>query len=285
MPDCHAFCADLKQAQEEMLTRFKFAKELQQEIGFDMPNDMEFAIRVTKDFYEKNKTYIKSLVKEWGKPALIEMWDKRFFYFSMKYEWNFVDALDKASALTTDQIDIENAERYDITYVNKDGKNVNPLILHMSPSGAIERVMYAFLEKAYMDSQNGKVAQLPLWLNPTQIRLIPVDMKQHLKHCEKLAKELEKDNVRVDIDDREMSMGKKIRQAGTNWIAYTLVIGDNEMKGKQLAVRVRETKDQQFFTKEKLVKEIKGKTKGLPFRPVPESKYLSKRPIFYSASE
>ncbi len=284
MPDCHAFAADLKQAKEEMLTRFKFAKKLQEEMGFEMPNDMEFAIRVTKQFWEKNKDFIISLVKEWGKPALIEMWNDRFFYFSMKYEWNFVDALDKASALTTDQIDVENAERYGIYYIDKKGHKKHPLILHQSPSGAIERVIYAFLEKAYMDSQKGKVAQLPLWLNPTQIRLIPIDMKKHLKYCENLAKEFEQEKVRVDIDDREMSMGKKIRQAGLRWVPYTLVIGDEEMSSDKLAVRVRETGKQEKYTKDKLVKEIHNKTKGLPFKPIPVPKMLSKRPIFYSTN-
>ena len=63
---------------------------------------------------------IIGLVKRYGKPALIEMWDERIFYFILKFEFNFVDSSDKASALSTDQIDIENGERYDITFTDKD---------------------------------------------------------------------------------------------------------------------------------------------------------------------
>ena len=98
-------------------------------------------------------------------------------YFILKWEFNFVDNLDKAAALSTDQIDIENAERYDITYVEKLGEKQHPLILHCSPSGAIERCVYALLEKAYRDQQKGNVSILPLWLSPIQVRVIPISDK------------------------------------------------------------------------------------------------------------
>jgi len=276
MPDCHALCLDLEQAKEEMLTRFKLSKSIQMNIGFDMPNDLEFAIRVVKPFWNENQEYVKELVKEYGKPALVEMWDERFFYFIMKYEWNFVDSLNKAAALNTDQIDIENAETYDINYIDKDGKKKKPYILHLSPSGAIERVIYGLLEKAYFDSQKGKQPQLPLWLSPTQIRLIPVSEDQ-LKYCEELFEKFE--NVRVDIDDTNESLGKKIRNAEKEWIPYIVVIGSKEVESGELAVRVR-NEGQKEFSVDSLVFEIHEKTKGMPFKQLPLSKLVSKRPIF-----
>ena len=105
------------------------------------------AIRFTKDFCEANKDFVFALVDVVGKPVLIEMWDERFFYFVLKFEFNFVDTLDKASALSTVQIDVENAERYDISYVDENGERKRPIILHCSPSGAIERDMYALLRR------------------------------------------------------------------------------------------------------------------------------------------
>src|SRR3989338_721495 len=128
MPDCHAFCQDLEQAKQEMHARFDLAERIHSKIGFKLPDDFEFAIRTTKEFYNENKPHIMSLIEKWGKPALVEMWDEKFFYYNMKYEWNFVDALDKASALTTDQVDTENAKNYDITYIDTEGKAQNPLI-------------------------------------------------------------------------------------------------------------------------------------------------------------
>jgi len=280
MPDTHAFCMNMKEAQEEMVRRFELSWKIEEGIGFKVPEELEFAIRVTKDFWEKNQKFVKDLVKKWGKPALIEMWDKRFFYFVMKYEWNFVDALDKCSALTTDQIDIENGERYGITYVDKTGGKKFPLLLHCSPSGAVERVMYALLEREAMKEKEGKLPRLPLWLSPTQVRLIPVSVERHLKFCEGLLQELEKEKIRVDIDDREESVGKRIRSSAQEWTPYTLVVGDKEMKGKDLMVRDREKGEEVKMSKEKLIKLIKEKTAGRPFDTLPLPKRLSKRIVF-----
>ena len=73
MPDCHSICKDVKQAKEEMLRRFELSKKIQE--GFDLREDLELAIRIVKDFYEENKDFVKELVKKWGKPALIELWE------------------------------------------------------------------------------------------------------------------------------------------------------------------------------------------------------------------
>ncbi len=257
MPDCHALVADEQQAKAEMLRRFRLAKEVQEGIGFTLPNDLELAIRTTKEFWEKNQEFVKQLVKTWGKPALIEMWDRQFFYFCLKYEWNFVDMQEKASALTTDQIDIENAERYDINYVDEQGKKKRPLILHLSPSGAVERVIYALLERAAMDEKAGKTPQFPLWLAPTQVRLIPVSIERHLEFCKGIQEEFSKLQVRADIDDRLESVGKRIREAEIEWVPYVLVVGDDELKDKfkRLTVRDREKSG-------KGEKEGEGKTGG-----------------------
>ena len=278
MPDCHAFVSDIDQAKEEMLVRFDLAKEILSKVGLDIPGDLEIGIRVTKDFYDKNKDFILSLVKKWGKPALLEMWDEKFFYFVAKYEWNFVDVSGKAAALTTDQIDVENATTYDINFIDKDGKKKLPIILHLSPSGAIERVIYALLEKAYYDEKSGKLPLLPLWLSPTQVRIIPVS-DEHLKLSEKLTEDFSKLNIRVDIDDQRETISKRIRNAELEWVPYVLVVGDKESKGK-LTVRIRKENKQEQMTKENFVKKIKKETEGMPFRPLPLPKLLSKRPVF-----
>ncbi|MCS7105890.1 MAG: threonine--tRNA ligase [Candidatus Aenigmarchaeota archaeon] len=280
MPDVHALCEDMKQAMEEFLIRFKLCMEILKEIGLEK-EDYEFGIRVTKDFYEKNKKFILSLVKLFGKPALLEMWSERFFYFVLKWEFNFVDNLNKAAALSTDQIDVENAERYGITYIDKNGKKKYPIILHCSPSGAIERCIYALLEKAYSDQKNGKVPKLPLWLSPTQVRLIPVSNK-FLEDVEKIAKVFEENCIRVDIDDREETVSKKIREAEIEWVPFICVVGSKEVKEKVLAVRIREKKEVKEMKIEDLIKRIKEEVKDKPFKILSLPKYLSKRAVFSS---
>ncbi len=241
--------------------------------------DYELAIRFTKDFYEENKDFILSLVKLINKPALVEMWEGRFFYFTLKWEFNFVDNLDKASALSTDQIDIENAERYGITYVDEKGEKRYPLILHCCPSGAIERCVYAMLEKAYREQQKGNVPILPLWLSPIQVRIIPVS-ERFSKDAEKLMDEIEGYNIRVDLDDRPITMQKKVREAEREWINYVLVIGEKEISSDILPVRDRKAGKIRKMRLQELINEIKEKTRDKPFKPLTLPKLLSKRPQF-----
>jgi threonyl-tRNA synthetase len=279
MPDCHAFVSDFEMAKEEMIRRFELSKRIQQKIGLDVEKDFEMGIRIVKDFYDENKDFVIDLVKKWGKPVLVEMWDKRFFYFVMKYEWNFIDALDKASALTTDQIDVENSKTYDITYIDSDGSEKNPIIMHLSPSGAIERDMYALLEKAYMQQQRGITPQLPLWLAPTQVRVLSVSQEQY-SAAEKVADELTVNKIRADQDDRDLTLGKKIREAEKEWIPYIVVIGEKEAKEGSVTVRTRGEQEQKTMALKELIKEIKPMVEGLPYKTLPLPRELSKRPKF-----
>jgi len=278
MTDVHAMCADLEQAKKEFVTRFKLCQSVLKEIGLEEEN-FELGIRFTKDFYNGNKNFIQNLIKLHGKPALVEMWDERFFYFVLKWEFNFVDNLDKASALSTDQIDIENGERYGIFFVDKDGRKKNPIILHCSPSGAIERCVYGLLEKAYREQKEGKIASLPVWLSPTQVRLIPISDK-FLKKAVEISEEMEKNQIRVDVDDGEETIQKKIRDAELEWVPYIVVVGKKEVKSKKLAVRIRESGRIRNMKLDKLMGKIKSEVKDKPFKKLSLPKLISERSIF-----
>src|SRR6266571_4950837 len=203
MPDCHALCADVEQAKAHMMVRFEVAWKLMAECGFSMPDDFEVGMRVTESF----------------------------FYYALKYEWNFVDGNDKAAALTTDQIDTENAKRFGITFTDEKGEQRHPLILHLSPSGAVERVMYAFLEKAGADAKRGEPPMLPVWLAPTQVRVVPVSADQ-LDYARGLIERLPE--VRVDLDDTNDTLAKKIRRAEKEWVPYIVVVGKREIESGAL---------------------------------------------------
>jgi threonyl-tRNA synthetase len=280
MPDVHAICENLEQAMKEFVVRFKLCQNVLSEIGLEK-NDYELAIRFTKDFYEKNKSFIISLIKLHGKPALVEMWDEKIFYFILKYELNFVDALSKASAMSTDQIDVENGKRYGITFVDEGGKKHNPIILHCSPSGAIERVIYALLEKAYMNEKMKKIPDIPVWLSPTQVRVIPVSEKHH-EFSEEIADEIEKESIRVDIDDRNLTVEKKVRSGELEWIPYSIVVGEKEIQSKIFPIRIRKIGEVKKMKIEEFIKMMKKEMVGKPFKKLSLSKFLTKRPKFVS---
>ncbi|NVM55208.1 MAG: threonine--tRNA ligase [Candidatus Helarchaeota archaeon] len=237
MPDLHTLCANIDQAIEEFNNQFNLCCEVMQDANIDY----EVAFRVVKEFWDKQKDWILSLIKKIEKPALIEIFPKRTAYWIMKFEFNFVDYLGKAAALPTVQVDVDMARQYDINYINENNEKKHPIILHCSPSGALERVVYALLERAYMLQEREKVPpSIPFWLSPVQVRIITVSDK-HLEYAQAIVKELEDQRIRVDLDERGETVGKKIREAGMNWIPYIVVIGDKELTSKKLTVRIRET--------------------------------------------
>jgi len=276
MPDMHTLCRDMSEALEEFKQQYEVCMRVLADIGFST-RDYEVAIRFTRDFYEAHRDFIKELVRIAGKPVLIELWDQRFFYFVLKFEFNFVDALGKASALSTVQIDVENAARYGIRYIDARGEEKEPIILHCSPSGAIERCMYALLEKAYMDKERGTPPMLPLWLSPTQLRLIPVAERHH-EYIRAILPAL--DGIRVDVDDREETVSKKIRDAGREWIPYVGVIGDREVERGTVNVNIRATQQVEEMAVEELRRRIAEGIKGRPYRKLPLPLRLSERVRF-----
>ena len=282
MPDCHAFCRDMEEAKSELLKRFDLSTTVLNDLGISTTNDIEMAIRFTEACLHDNKDMIVELARRFNRPVLVEVWKERFFYFILKWEFNFIDNQGKASALSTDQIDIENSKRYNITYVDEDGTRKYPVILHNSPSGAIERVIYALLEKAAKSSKTGLKPTLPLWLSPTQIRLIPV-ASSHTAYCKEIANGLSNKRIRVDLDDRDESVGKKIRDAEMEWINYIIVVGDTEVEEARFQIRNRfNPSERMTMTLEGLVEEISNQTADKPYLPLNLPMLLSKRPQFAS---
>ena len=282
MPDLHTFCQDLPQATEEFKRQFSTAIRWMNSLNLDS----EVALRFVKDFYEKNKTLAKDLAQLAGKPILIELWNERYYYFVMKFEFNVIDSMKKASALSTVQIDVENGERFNIVYADEKGEKQHPLILHTSISGSIDRNLYALLEREAIKMNQGKKPMLPLWLSPTQVRFIPV-ADEFVPDCEKFIDELYQISpyyfIRSDIDDREESVSRKIRDAEKEWIPYILVVGEKERKEKTVSPRVRTSdlgQGDKPYTISQLHSLILERVKDYPQQKLPLALYLSKRPKF-----
>ena len=111
----------------------------------------------------------------------------------------------------------------------------------------------------------------------TQVRLISVG-KQHIDICEKIATDLSSNQIRTDIDDRDESVAKKIRDSETEWIRYTIVIGDKEIHSEKFVIRDRNEGKQREIKLQELVNEINTQTKGKPYLPLNLPRCLSNRP-------
>lgn len=279
MPDCHAFCADMDQAVDELGVRFDLSRDVLRELGIK-EESYEMAVRFTEDFYNENSGTVAELVRKHGKPILVEMWKERFFYFVLKWEFNYIDAGGKASALSTDQIDVENGSRYGIEFVDSSNKPQNPIILHNSPSGAVERIIYALLEGAAKDSREGRKAIFPLWLCPTQVRIIPVH-EDTAEYAVKMAEYMGKKLVRADVDERNESIGKRVREAEKEWVPFVVVVGAKERDGGMegsITVRDRRTGGMRETTVWDLVSQIREEVRGKPYAMLNQPRLLSKRP-------
>ncbi|MFB3096945.1 MAG: His/Gly/Thr/Pro-type tRNA ligase C-terminal domain-containing protein, partial [Nitrosopumilaceae archaeon] len=150
-------------------------------------------------------------------------------------------------------------------------------ILHNSPSGAVERIIYALLEKAAADIKKGKKTEFPLWLAPTQVRIISVK-PEFFNYCEGLADKISSSDIRVDIDERNESVAKRIRDSETEWIRYTLVVGEKEINSEKLNVRDRKTGEVREHVFDEFIGKVKNETKNKPFLPLNMTRRLSLRP-------
>ncbi|OLS19684.1 MAG: Threonine--tRNA ligase [Candidatus Heimdallarchaeota archaeon LC_2] len=278
MPDIHTLVSDLDMARTEFRNQYEICIQMMD----DFEVEYEAVFRFQTDFFEENKQWIIDLVKVIDRPVMIELFDKRYAYFICKFEFNVVDGQGKAAALSTVQIDVENAERFDIKFIDDQGEAQRPYILHTSISGAIERVLYAILEQSAMKIKTGVKPSFPFWLAPIQVRLCPIGDDQ-IEYSKKLAKSLEKEGIRVDIDDRNERVGRKIRDAEKIWIPYIFVIGNNEVESGLLKARKRDGSEEEFELK-KIGKQLSKLSEGFPRQSLAMAKLLSKRPIFYSAN-
>jgi Threonyl-tRNA synthetase len=276
MPDMHSLCKDLENA----LTCFEEQLSIGWKTGRDFGTQLVAVFRCTEEFYKDHETWIKKIVKESNVPILIETLSDRVHYWIAKIDLAAIDGQNRPIENPTVQIDVESSKRFGIKYHLADGTEVYPPILHCSPTGSVERVFCAILE----NTVNQKVAHLPTWLTPTQVRIIPVT-DNHLGYASELAEKLTKARIRADVDDRDDSLNKKIRAAGMDWVSYVIVIGDSETASGNLTVTVRSQSEPNkphkiTCTAEKLIEMIAEETAGMPYRPMYTPRMLSLKPRY-----
>jgi threonyl-tRNA synthetase len=271
MPDMHSLVRDMSMAKDEFLKQVSLCMQWLDDLGLDCVP----AVRFVRSFIDEHPEFVRDLMATIGRPALVEVWDSRFFYFVVKFEMNFVDTAKKAACLSTVQIDVENTERFDIDFVAEDGTKHHPLLMHTSVSGSLDRNLYAILETQAMRVAGGAKAFWPVWLAPIQVRLLPVSSAQ-VEGALELAERIP---YRVDVDDRDEKLGRKVRDAEREWVPYVLVIGDKELSSGELTIRAR-LGEQTTMTLDAFLQRLAADTAGKPFRGANTPRLVSKRPIF-----
>lgn len=273
MPDLHCFCRNLEQGTSEYTELFEKYTRLTE----SMEIEYAVAFRVVKYFYEQHKEWFASLLKIAKRPALIEVLPEMKHYWVLKHEYQAIDAAGGNTQLVTVQLDVEDAKRYGIEYTDEDGQRKGCIILHSS-LGSIERWMGAILEQAAKDQMKGKSPRLPVWLSPIQLRVIPVN-SSFLGFATQVAEKIRSEGFRVEVDDKEETVSKKIREAEVEWIPFIIVVGEKEAASGQLAVRVR-GEGVKSVTAEGLSAMVRESLKGRPCLPCYLPLMLSMKPRF-----
>ena len=273
MPDLHIYCRDLESSKDVSISTHKV---IYQEIA-KLGRDYVSVYNTTRSFFEGNKQYFVELAKLERKPILLNFVPEGVYYWVLNIEYHIVDELDRPREIATFQIDVGNAKRFDISYVDQNGAKQYPPIIHTALIGTVERYIFTILDACAKMEQQGKKPRLPLWLAPTQVRIIPVTSR-FLPYADELAKRLNHGRVRADVDDSDETVEKRVRDAEILWIPYIIVVGAREKAAEKLPVRVRATGDQRKMTLEQVMSEIAKETAGYPFRPLTLPVHVSTRP-------
>lgn len=279
MTDMHAACASIEQAHKEFEHLcIRFAGLMDQIIA---QGRWVLGWEGTIDFFEANSDWLIDIGLKMNVPAFFKLMPQMSHYYAIKNEFQSITQDKSNIQVSTVQWDVKDGERFDIGFIDDEGqKQACPVIIHASSFGSVERTLCAILENIAIDAKSGIKPSFPLWLSPTQVRLIPVSddyLELSLKVCNGLSSAC----IRTDIDDRSETVSKKIRRSEQDWIPYAAVIGEKEQESGLLTVRARVDGSQHTMSIEELTDSIRAETREMPFRPLPLPILLSRRPVFY----
>jgi threonyl-tRNA synthetase len=205
--------------------------------------------------WNKAESVMKEALDEAGF-KYIEALDEAAFY-GPKLDIQAKNVNGKEDTLFTAQIDFLLPEKFDITYVDSDGSNKRPVMIHRSTIGSLGRV-FAFLTEHYAGA-------FPAWLAPVQVAVLPIG-EGHQAYAKEVAETLKKNGVRVELDESNESLGKKIRAHKSMKVPYLVVFGDEEVKNQQLTVELRDAEDGKAKLEHVSIEALAEKiTKTLPF--------------------
>ena len=251
--DAHLFVT-LEQLKEEIMGVVKFTDEMYKIFGFKYHVELSTKPEKAIGRDEEWNVAIESL-----REALIEM-DVKYIvnegdgaFYGPKIDFHLEDAIGRTWQCGTCQLDFQMPQRFDLSYVGQDGEKHRPVMLHRTIFGSIERFMGILIEHY--------AGAFPTWLAPVQAKILPISDKYN-DYAEKVKKQLEAMDIRVEMDTRSEKIGYKIREAQLQKIPYMLVVGEKEIEASAVSVRQRAEGDMGSKSVDEVAKEILLKVKN-----------------------
>ena len=219
--DAHIFMRE-DQIESEIIRLINFIDRMYS--IFNLTYDIELSTRPEDkyigsiDVWNKSEAILEKACHEAGHDCKINPGDGAFY--GPKLDFHIKDSLGRVWQCGTIQLDMNLPERFDLTYIDKDGSKKRPIMLHRVIYGSIERFIGILIEHY--------AGAFPTWISPVQINIIPVNNEYHLEYANKLMNMFKELDFRCEIDSRDEKLGYKIRESQTKKIPYTLVLGDKE---------------------------------------------------------
>ena len=255
LADAHIICQK-DEALSEIKKVFELIEYMSQELGLKVGVDYRYRLSLgdrkdSKKYYKDDAAW--SFAENALRQVLVERkspffeTEKEAAFYGPKIDVQMKNFAGKEDTAFTIQYDFVMPKRFNLIYIDKDGQKKEPIVIHRSSIGAIERTM-AFLLEHYAGA-------LPFWLSPVQIHIIPI-ADRHLEYAQKVKNELK--DFRVEINDAQETLGKKIREAEMQKIPYILVVGDKEIASNAVGVRERSKGDLGTVTLDNFIKNTCG---------------------------
>jgi len=250
--DAHVFCR-LDQVEEEVLNMYRIIEAFYK--GFDMPLErIRLSVRDastpekylgTDEIWTEAEEMLARVMADAGRE--VETGEGETAFYGPKLDFMTKDAIGREWQLATIQLDFNLPERFELEYVDETGNKQRPVMIHRAVLGSVERFMGIAIEHF--------AGRFPLWLSPVQITLLPI-ADRHVTFAKELAAAWVEKGVRVKVDESTESVGKKIRQAEKQKIPRMIVLGDKEMEGGALSIRVSGEEEQLELSQEAFLERV-----------------------------
>jgi len=246
--DAHIYCTP-EQVKDELKKVIDLCFEIYDAFGLELDH-LELSTRPensigSDEVWKQAEQTMREVLQENDIDHQINEGDGAFY--GPKFDFHLKDTIGRTWQCATIQLDFAQPENFDLEYIAEDGSKQRPVMIHRTIYGSIERFLGILVEHY--------AGAFPLWLSPTQVKIIPVS-DQFLDYAREVKKELDAHNIRVEIDDRTESVGKKISDNIKDRTPYALVVGEKEIESKQLAVRTRGKKDIENMEVDKFVEKL-----------------------------
>lgn len=256
--DAHIYCRR-DQLQEEIVKLLKMFDEVYSIFGLDysivLSTRPEEGYIGDIEIWNESEKILAEACKASGKDFKINPGDGAFY--GPKLDFKLKDCMGRIWQCGTIQLDMNLPERFDCTYIDKDGQKVRPIMLHRAIMGSIERFIGIITEHF--------AGAFPMWLAPVQLRVLPVNNEAHKEYANYVKELLIKEGFRVELDDSEEKLGYRIRQSQIKKIPYTLVIGDKESNENVLTYRRFGSQEQITLPTNEFIKLIKDEVESKAF--------------------